>query len=905
VPQGLATALQDRYRPDRQLGEGGMATVYLAHDLKLDRDVAIKVLRPELAAVLGRDRFLAEIHLTAKLDHPHILTLIDSGEVEAGPGGVGPFLYYVVPFIRGESLRQRLDRESQLPIDEALAIIRQVAGALDHAHRQGVIHRDLKPENILLQEGQAILADFGIALAVKEAGGPRLTETGLTLGTPLYMSPEQATAARQLDARSDIYSLGAVLYEMLAGEPPHTGATAQAVIARLMTTEAVPLRVLRSTVPESVERAVAKALSKTPADRFASAGEFAAALTAPVTNVAVPRISRRTVALGVAVIVLLAGVIWVAAHFQTQALRPRPVLKQITFSGNVGLAPAIAPDGKRVAYSERHCASSTPCVYAIVIQDLGSGERRTMVEGLPQDPPLLMWSPDQRFLLFSGLHGKNNRDYLVSTLGGGVHEIGCCGAEFVGSSDTLIQPVWDEKTSDTTKWFRLLATDGRWLDSIRVNIPGGNPWPRPSPDGRRLMIWNFITDDDQRFYLATRDGRLTDSLPILPGIHGMLARWSGTGDGVVMLGRSRKGSLSIGDLSGGVPMSLLRFRVDQRGRVALPPDTLAADLRLPFLGRLAPPDRAGTMALRLGQESHFTWTLIRHGTGSPSVARKVLSTTTSAVIRRISPDGRRFVLGRPVVLGTAEAVQLEVWSFDGDTGVAVGPPIRDLRGLGWSGDSRGLYYLAPSLTGGGTLGLTAIDPVTGVTRLLRTVPDSLPGLNLYDDGILGYRSGGGRLTGWQEGTPGEWTVLIPGDSVPHHFRFSDSTDLVLSTRASPDGQLFGLVTARLQYSPDTSTIFALYQARAGERTAAVTELPKALTTADYNFIRGGRNDALEMVRSDGEAHRWIRVEPGHPPKDIGPWPFTEWPSLSDDGTRGVANSTEDRTDLWLLTWPKP
>jgi len=271
---GLTAALASRYTVGRELGAGGMATVYLARDLKHDRDVALKVLRPDLAAVLGAERFLEEIHISARLDHPHILTLIDSGESDG-------FVWYVLPYVRGESLRAKLTREKQLSIEEAVRIATQVASALDYAHHHGVIHRDIKPENILLHEGEAMVADFGIALAVREAGGPRLTESGLSLGTPQYMSPEQATGGRELDARSDEYSLGAVVYEMLAGEPPHTGPTVQAVIAKLLTERPTRIRTVRDTVPEGIDTAVAKALAKIPADRFAGAAEFAAALVAP------------------------------------------------------------------------------------------------------------------------------------------------------------------------------------------------------------------------------------------------------------------------------------------------------------------------------------------------------------------------------------------------------------------------------------------------------------------------------------------------------------------------------------------------------------------------------------------------------------------------------------------------
>ena len=270
----LNAALAGRYALAHELGSGGMATVYLADDLKHHRPVAVKVLRPELASVLGPERFLREVEIAARLNHPHILALYDSGEADG-------FLYYVMPYVKGESLRHRLEREQQLPIDEALGITRQIASALDHAHAQDVIHRDVKPENILLYEGEAMVADFGIALATSAAAGERLTQTGLAVGTPEYMSPEQSVGERALDARSDVYSLACVLYEILAGEPPYTGRTAQAVIAKRLTDPVPAVRRLRTTVPAAVEQALMKALAKTPADRFASTGAFAEALTAP------------------------------------------------------------------------------------------------------------------------------------------------------------------------------------------------------------------------------------------------------------------------------------------------------------------------------------------------------------------------------------------------------------------------------------------------------------------------------------------------------------------------------------------------------------------------------------------------------------------------------------------------
>jgi eukaryotic-like serine/threonine-protein kinase len=281
LPERLTTLLADRYRVERELGSGGMATVYLAHDVRHDRKVALKVLKPELAAVIGAARFLAEIKTTANLQNPHILPLHDSGEIDGT-------VFYVMPFVDGESLRDRLTREKQLPIPDAIRISTAVADALQYAHSHGVIHRDVKPENILLHDGHAVVADFGIALAASSAGS-RMTETGMSLGTPHYMSPEQAMGERDLDARTDIYALGCVLYEMLTGLPPFTGPTAQSIVAKVITENPVPPSKLRSTVNEQLDDAVLTSLEKLPADRFGTAAEFANSISASSTTQGVTR----------------------------------------------------------------------------------------------------------------------------------------------------------------------------------------------------------------------------------------------------------------------------------------------------------------------------------------------------------------------------------------------------------------------------------------------------------------------------------------------------------------------------------------------------------------------------------------------------------------------------------------
>ncbi|HEV2291116.1 MAG TPA: protein kinase, partial [Gemmatimonadales bacterium] len=404
----LAAALADRYLLERELGQGGMATVYLAHDLKHDRKVALKVLKPELAAVIGAERFVVEIKTTAALQHPHILPLFDSGTATVKGHGsrvTGPdggkdlddaetrdprpetFLYYVMPYIEGETLRDKLNRETQLAIDDAVRITTDVADALDYAHRHGVIHRDIKPENILLHDGRPMVADFGIALALSAAAGGRMTETGMSLGTPHYMSPEQATAEKELTGRSDIYSLGSVLYEMLTGQPPHLGGSAQQIIMKIIAEPVQPVTALRRSVPPNVAAAVAKAVEKLPADRFGSAAEFAKALVDPGFGSQVAGGGHHAPAAmrsrhwrtwtGAAAIVALAVLV---GRWSVRAGAATPIVARFTISMDSGRfvasapvnALALSPDGQTLAYVGRNATSTQAQLYTRQLDELQS-----------------------------------------------------------------------------------------------------------------------------------------------------------------------------------------------------------------------------------------------------------------------------------------------------------------------------------------------------------------------------------------------------------------------------------------------------------------------------------------------------------------------------------------------------
>jgi serine/threonine-protein kinase len=421
----LNASLRGRYLVEDEIGEGGMATVYRARDVRHDRHVAIKVLHPELAAVIGAERFLAEIRTTANLQHPHILPLHDSGNADGK-------LFYVMPFVEGVTLRQRIMREHQLPIGDAVRIASEVASALGYAHRHGVIHRDIKPENILLHDGSALVADFGIAIAASKAG-TRMTETGMSLGTPQYMSPEQAMGERDLDARSDIYALGCITYEMLAGEPPFSGPTAQAIVAKVMTANPAELSSLRASVPAHVAETVHIALQRIPGDRFATAEEFSAALGASTATPTRTRISARvssqraprTVAraLGAAGMLAVAGLVGWSVH---RAPSPVPTLIRfsipLTADQTVSTA-TISPDGTVIAYSAADSAGTA--IYQRRLGELASH----LIPGT-QGGDFPIFAPDGGSIAFVADHMLKR----VALAGGGVTDITPIPAFFAGSA---------------------------------------------------------------------------------------------------------------------------------------------------------------------------------------------------------------------------------------------------------------------------------------------------------------------------------------------------------------------------------------------------------------------------------------------------------------------------------------
>jgi serine/threonine-protein kinase len=516
IPERLAAALADRYSLERELGEGGMAVVYLARDLKHNRQVAIKVLKDDLAAVVGEDRFLSEIETTAQLQHPNILPLFDSGAEDG-------FLFYAMPYVEGETLREKLKREVQLPVEDAVDLVRKVASALDYAHEKGIVHRDIKPANILLSSGEPLIADFGIALAVSQANDGRRTETGLSLGTPHYMSPEQAAGDRSLDPRSDIYALGSVLQELLTGEPPFSGANAQAVLARILTTRPAPVTSLRPTVPQHVDSVIAKALEKLPADRFKTAKDFRKALVDPdfrhtvvertMGSSAVPtqtRIVREGVKTplaaaiggGALVVGLIAGAAVLgggagdSSPLGERAVRASLELPDFPDVDPSDLVVTLSPDGENVVVGSSRAGSADAPIHVRAIDDT---DFRPIPGTEGGETPT--FSPDGSSIAF--VHRESNRLLVVNLDGGGLRTI---------VNEDAIRPFLPHWGTEDRIVFTgpqgvhvASAITGASEDLVALSAAGDEVDPFLLPGGQAVLIRDGQGGDGIRYVPLDRD----------------------------------------------------------------------------------------------------------------------------------------------------------------------------------------------------------------------------------------------------------------------------------------------------------------------------------------------------------------------------------------------------------------
>jgi serine/threonine-protein kinase len=679
----------DRYRLERELGQGGMATVYLAQDLRHDRRVALKVLRPELAAVIGGDRFLAEIRTTANLQHPHILPLHDSGEVDGT-------VFYVMPYVEGESLRDRLNREKQLPVEDAIRIAREVAGALDYAHRHGVIHRDIKPENILLHDGSALVADFGIALAASRTGAGRMTETGMSLGTPHYMSPEQAMGERELDARSDVYALGCVTYEMLTGEPPFTGPTAQAIVARVVTEEPRSLTLQRKSIPPNVDAAVAMALSKLPADRFNSAAQFADALANPGLARTVSLTTARGAARGgplrwtpwAAVLVTAALGVW--GWLRPRAQPPAPPVTRFAIryegAGRVGDAAgspiAVSPDGSRIVYVGFDAAGAG----ALFSRSLDREDPVQIAGTAGAIAPF--FSPDGASLGFV----QNSKLRKVSLSGGAVTTI----------TDASTSASWG---SGDVIYFT--GTEGL----LRVSAAGGNPelitpadsairesyrWPDALPDGSAVLITLVRAGSPSLAAISLPDGKLHEM-----GQPGMYPRW--------VIG----GYLTFVQQDG----TLFSAPYDAREfRLAGPPVPISDGVRFgPAFPAKLGVARTGTLVYQGGRSTSRELVIAERN--GPVAAIPLPSRNYHSP--RFSPDGHRVAF---LIFDVLDRLTSDLWTYDLRGGSLSRLTFDSVSGNhDWMPDGRRLVYTAR-----GRVYTIATDG-SGVPESLLAVPENIIG----------------------------------------------------------------------------------------------------------------------------------------------------------------------------------
>ena len=763
----LSASLAGRYDVEREIGRGGMATVYLARDARHNRRVALKVLSPELGAVLGVERFLAEIQVTANLQHPNLLPLFDSGEANG-------LLFYVMPFVEGESLRARLDREKQLPVDEAVRIAAAVASALHYAHGHGVIHRDLKPENILLQAGQPVVADFGIALAVSNAGGTRVTQTGLSLGTPQYMSPEQATGDRVIDGRADIYSLAAVTYEMLGGEPPHTGNTMQAVIARVLTEQPRRVRAVRPNVPDHVEQALERGLEKLPADRWSTAKEFAEALegrTATQPRATDGHHAAKRVARGSwrrrltdpVVLVLAATTLGaiVLSAVQWNAGRQPPESRTtirfpLTLPRDVQLTPtvvqsfAISADGRRIAFAARG-PSGVPQLFLREAHD-------PTIRALPGTDGVVsaFFSPDGKWIAFTDAQQLKK----IALESGAVLPLVDLGGVFSGGS-------WGKHGQI------LIATGNSRIIVMPENGGPSHRLCRSDPAGSQVESSPLVLDDGETVLYSSWSSLSVTSAKLA-------------------VASISAGTCTVLDVDGLQPLGVVEGKVlyvSSAGALTAVGIDLAArrvtSTPVPILTDIVVHASSGTAQVALSA----TGTLVHQGGAVPTelvwsdlrgVAQPISIDERSYGYPRLSPDGKR------IALTVVSPAQRDIWIYD-----LLSRATTRLTSSGgmnerpeWSPDGKRVLFRTVR---GQRVNLwwRPADLSESEVPLLSSNTED------YYEGVI---TPDGRAIVYQIDTAGAdvmWRYL-KGDTVPKPI--SNTTFVESQARVSPDGQWVAFVT---------------------------------------------------------------------------------------------------------------
>jgi Tol biopolymer transport system component len=808
----LTTALTGRYRIERELGRGGMATVYLAHDLRQERLVALKVIHPELTATLGPERFLREIKLTANLRHPHILPLFDSGEA-AGQ------LWYTMPYVEGESLRQRLLREKRLPLNQVLRVGGDVLAALAYAHEHGIVHRDIKPENILLEGGEAVLADFGIAHAVSAAGSERLTRTGLAVGTLTYMSPEQASGEEAIDGRSDLYSLACVLYECITGEPPFTGPNPQSIIAKHLTAPPPPVISADGTVPPSVVQALDKALAKMPSERFDNAAAFAAALgTGKEASTALG--GRRRIALAALAALVLLGLTFYAGRIAPRRAKAGGTvasgfnrkLTQLTFGEGVEEWPAWSPDGARLAY-----VGEVDGFRQLFLRTVAGGAERQLSRD-SRDHIQPAWSPDGQHLAF--VQSRTSGGKLEpSDINGWYQENGeIWSLELANGRETkLIDDAFNPAYSPDG---RRIAFDAPWAGARRIwiaDVGGRNPrqvtsdsseavvhtTPRWSPDGTKLAfrrVEKIKSDIDVVDLSSQAVTRVTnDNVPDMDPV------WAPDGRHIY-----------FASFRGG-GLNLWRIGIGTNGQPTGPPEQLTTGAGDDVEPTVAPDGSRVAFAVR-GINSDLWRLPVVPTTGQPRGAPEPVVMTTRVESRGAwSPDGRS------IAFNSDRLGEMNIWLHrmaDSSERQLTGGPGGDYQ-PNWDPNGRNIVFFSAR---DGNPDIWSVQLSGGRLTQLTTNPatDTNPFYSPDGQQIAFLSDRGGRSEVWVMGADGSSPRRLTSIGAGGHFlrwtrdgksivfRAESGTQIRIFRVSVEDGSLTRLPDiasgAHMSFSPDQSLI---------------------------------------------------------------------------------------------------